>query len=311
MPLDPQAKAFLDGLKAANAPAFHQLPVPKARAGYLRTVPLAGKPEEVARVENRTIRGPGGELPVRIYWPAGDGPFPLFVFFHGGGWVIGNLDSHDPLARSLTNRAGCVTVAVDYRLAPEHPFPAAVDDCVAATEWAAANADALNADASRLAIGGDSAGGNLAAVVAQIACERGGPPIVFQVLIYPRTRHGIDTPSARDNASGYGLSQDDAAWFQGHYLPNAADAGDPKASPLEAADLSGLPPAFVVTAEYDLLRDEGELYAERLRQAGVPAEVKRYDGMIHGFLQLGGIMDQGRQGVDDAGAALRAALHGR
>jgi len=269
---------------------------------------LAGPGEPVHHVEDREVPGPAGAIPARLYRPAADGPLPLLVYFHGGGWVLGGLASHDSVCRSLANGAGCAVLAIDYRLAPEHRFPAAVDDCYAATEWAAANAATLGADPKRVAVGGDSAGGNLTAVVAQLARDRGAPSLRFQLLVYPATDAGYDTPSYHENATGYLLELDGMRWFYDHYLGGASDRSDPRASPLRTRDLRGLPPALVITAEFDPLRDEGERYAVRLREAGVPVTLHRYDGMIHGFFAMGSVLDQGKLSVAEAAAALRAAL---
>jgi acetyl esterase len=235
----------------------------------------------------------------------------LLVYFHGGGWVLGGIETHDGVCRELANAAGCVVVSVDYRLAPEHKFPAAVEDCYAATQWAAAHAGDLGADARRLAVGGDSAGGNLAAVVSQMAPDRGGPPIVFELLVYPVTTAAFDTPSYRDNAEGYLLTAGDMRWFWNHYLNGPADADNPYASPLRATRLAGLPPALVITAEFDPLRDEGEQYAQRLEEAGVPTRLIRYDGMIHGFFGMSHMMDKAKAAVREAGANLRLAFSRR
>jgi acetyl esterase len=247
-------------------------------------------------------------MPVRLYTPPGRGPFPVLVYFHGGGWVIGNIAAYDPTCRALTNAAGCVVVSVEYRLAPEHKFPAAPEDCYAALQWVATNAAAINGEPARLAIGGDSAGGNLTAVVAQMARDRGGPPLVYQVLVYPVTDYNYNTASYRENADGYLLTRDAMGWFWNHYLRSQADGSNPLASPLRAPNLRGLPPALVLTAEFDPLRDEGEAYAARLQETGVPVTLKRYDGMIHGFFSLGTVLDQGKQAMADAAAALRGAF---
>jgi acetyl esterase len=227
------------------------------------------------------------------------------VFFHGGGWVLGDLESHDGLCRMLTNQAGSITVSVDYRLAPEAKFPAAAEDCYAATKWAAANASAIGADASCVAIAGDSAGGNLAAVVALIARDRGGPALAFQLLVYPAIDPASDAPSQKENAQGYLLTNADMIWFWGHYLGGAQDAANPYANPLKAKWLGGLPPAMVITAGFDPLRDEGEDYAAALKKAGVPTLLKRYDGAIHGF--FGPAYEIGKAAVAEACAALREA----
>jgi acetyl esterase len=308
MPLDPQIQAYLDQMAAMNMPPIHTMTPEQVRMGIAMQLAMESiEQEQVARVENRTIPGPAGEIPVRIYTPQGNGPFPALVFFHGGGWVICNLDTHDGICRSLANGAGCVVVSVDYRLAPEHKFPAAPEDCYAATQWVAKNAAELNVEASNIAIGGDSAGGNLTAVVAQMARDRGGPHLVFQLLIYPATDFRMNTPSIEENATGYFLTKDDMIWFTNHYLNSEEDKTNPLASPLLARDLSGLPPALIITAQYDPLRDEGELYGQKLREAGVPVTVSRYEGVIHGF--FGSIpSDKGKQAEAEASAALRVAF---
>ena len=305
MPLNPQAQQVLEimaamGLELGGEPA-------DVRARMAEFPRPEG--EEVGSVEDRTIPGPAGEIPVRIYTPrdAPGGPLPAIVWFHGGGWVIGNLDSADYACRMVTNASGCKLISVDYRLAPEHKFPAAADDCFAATQWVAANAASIGVDGARIAVGGDSAGGNLAAVVSQLAKVAGGPTILYQVLIYPVTDHGVDTASYADNAEGYLLTRDSMVWFWGHYLNSEADGADLKASPLRAADLAGLPPALVVTAEFDPLRDEGEAYAKRLKEAGVPVTQIRYEGQIHGFFANAAI-DDGREAAHRAGLAVREAL---
>ncbi|HEY8491534.1 MAG TPA: alpha/beta hydrolase [Dehalococcoidia bacterium] len=308
MALDPKVKAVLDMLAAAGAPPLNTLAPEEARrlmkAGRL----MPPQPDPVARVEDRTIPGPAGEIPVRVYTPAGSPPFPLVVFFHGGGWVICDLDTHDPVCRALANAAGAVVMSVDYRLAPEHRFPAAAEDAYAAVCWAGAHAAELGGDAARLAVAGDSAGGNLATVAALMVRDRGGPPLRFQALVYPVTDCNFETPSYRENAEGYMLTRDAMRWFWSHYAPGEADAASPYASPLRAPDLRGLPPALVITAEFDPLRDEGEAYARRLQEAGVPTVLTRYDGVIHGFFTMLDILDQARQAVDQVGAALRRAF---
>ena len=308
MPLDPQAQAFLEQLAASGAPPLHELSVAEARQVIVTLFGTTDNPEPVGAVEDRTIAGAAGEMPARIYTPPGRGPFPVLVYFHGGGWVIGNLEAYDPTCRALTNAAGCIVVAMEYRLAPEHKFPAAPEDCYAALQWVATHAAAIGGDPTRLAIGGDSAGGNLTAVVAQMVRDRGGPHLVYQLLVYPVTDYNFDTASYRENADGYLLTKDAMVWFWNHYLRSAADGSNLLASPLRAQNLRGLPPALILTAEFDPLRDEGEAYAARLREAGVPVTLKRYNGMIHGFFSLGAVFDQGKQAMAEAAAGLRAAL---
>ncbi|HVM96979.1 MAG TPA: alpha/beta hydrolase [Candidatus Acidoferrales bacterium] len=308
MPLDPQAKAFLDQIAAMGGPALNEVPVEIARTASDAMAQWAGPGPDVARVENRKIPGSNGDIPIRIYTPGTEAGYPVLVFFHGGGWVIGSLESHDAICRTLANQASCIVVSVDYRLAPEHKFPAAAEDSYTATRWVAAHAASFAGDPQRIAVGGDSAGGNLAAVVAQLAQQRGGPPLVLQLLVYPATDANRDTPSYHDNGDGYLLTRPMMDWFFDHYMTGDSDKADPRLSPLRAASLQGLPPALVITAEFDPLRDEGERYAERLRQAGVPVQLSRYDGMIHGFFGMSSMIDKAKLAVDEAASALRAAF---
>ncbi|MHB1416495.1 MAG: alpha/beta hydrolase [Chloroflexota bacterium] len=309
MPLDPQVRALLDQDIANGVLPNHKLSVAKARQVMLeRAKTLAGEPVPLARVKDRLIPGPAGEMPVRVYTPQGAGPFPVLVFFHGGGWVIGGADTHDHVCRGLAYQARVLVVSVEYRLAPEHKFPAAAEDAYAATRWVAENAASLNGDAGRMAVGGDSAGGNLTAVVSLMARDRQAPKLSFQLLLYPVVDHDFDTASYLQNAEGYRLWRADMIWFWKHYLSEEAQADNPYASPLRAPDLSGLPPALVITAEYDPLRDEGEAYAKRMEEAGVPVVLNRYDGMIHGFISQAIFLDEGKRALAQSAAALREAL---
>lgn len=310
MPLDPQVRVLLEQMATMEAPPRHTMQVEDVRNQILSTFStMSGEPEYVKHVEDRRIPGPEGSIPVRIYRPEGDGPLPILVYFHGGGWVICNLDTHDAACRKLANAAVCIVVSVDYRLAPEHKFPAAVDDCYAATQWVANHAESLYGDPTRIAVGGDSAGGNLAAAVSLMARDRNGPSLVYQLLIYPVTDHyTIHTPSYQENAEGYFLTQADMIWFWDHYLSSEEDRKHPHAVPLQAESLHGLPPALVITAEYDPLRDEGEMYARRLQEAGVPTLLKRYNGMIHGFFNMAAVLSQGQQGIADSAKLLREAF---
>jgi acetyl esterase len=308
MPLNAEAQALLGQMESSGVPPLHTMSVEQARQLIVQLLVPPGEREPVARVEDRQIPGPAGPIPLRVYTPRGAGPFPALVYFHGGGWVIGNLETHDATCRALANESGAVVVSVDYRLAPEHRFRAGVDDSDAATRWVADHAAEIGVDPGRIAVGGDSAGGNLAAVIALLARDRGGPPLRFQLLVYPVTDHRFDTPSYRENGDGYFLTKDAMVWFWNHYLAREADGLDPMASPLRAADFRGLPPALVITAEYDPLRDEGEAYAERLRKGGVPVTLTRYDGTIHGFFTMGFALSDGKRGIEEAAAALRAAL---
>lgn len=307
MPLDPQAQAFLDQMVAFGAQPLNTLSPEDARKAFDLLAELSElKPEPVAKVEDRLIPGPVGQIPIRVYTPQGTEPFPVLIFFHGGGFVLGSIKIYEELCRALTNGADCIVVSVDYRVAPEHKFPAAVEDCYAATKWVAGNAKAIGGDPTHIAVGGDSAGGNLAAVVSLMARDQGTSPLVYQLLVYPTTSFALDTPSCQENADGYFLTRDDMVWFRNLYLRSNADRDDPYASPLQAQDLRGLPSALVITAEFDPLRDEGEAYAARLREADVAVVCTRYNGMIHGFLSMP--FDQGKKGRQEVVAALRSAF---
>lgn len=307
MPLDPQAAALLEQIKAMGGPQLHELPVPMAREAMRAMTAFQAEGEAVASVVDRSAPGPHGEIPVRVYTPNGEPPFPGLVYFHGGGWVIGDLETHDQVCRALANGAGCVVVAVDYRLAPENKFPAAAEDCYAATQWVARNAAASGIDPTRIAVAGDSAGGNLATVVSLMARDRKGPGLVLQLLVYPVTDSSLDTPSYSENAQGYLLTREAMQWFWNHYVRDTADRENPYAAPLRAQQLAGLPPALVITAEFDPLRDEGEAYGARLREAGVPTQVTRYDGMIHGFFGMTMLLDKAKTAMNEAVTALRQA----
>jgi len=305
MSIDPQVRVFLDELESLGAPPLHTLTPEQARPVVVEDSAKLGKPEPVGKVEDRTLPGPLGEIPIRIYTPHGPGPFPTLVYYHGGGWVVCDIETHDRLCSSITNAANCIVVSVDYRLAPEHKYPAAVDVAYAAAEWVFVHVETLGGDAGRIALGGDSAGGNLAAVVPMMARDRGAFRPGLQVLIYPVTDFNLDTPSYHNNAEGFMLTREDMRWFWGHYLTRDEQGAEPYASPLRAEDLSRLPPALVITAEYDVLLDEGEAYAARLREAGVSVTLTRYDGMIHGFVRHTGQFDKARVAVDQIAAALR------
>ncbi len=285
MPLGQQEQAFIDQLAAGGGRGFHEMEVAEARQAILQLFQVEN-PEPVAKVEDRTIPTPNGDLPIRLYTPEGDGPLPVLVFFHGGGWVVGNLESHDATCRALANAAGCITLAVDYRLAPEHKFPAAPEDCYEATKWAVLNAAALGGDPQRVAVGGDSAGGNLAAAVALMSGDRGAPSLAYQLLLYPVTNHSFDTESCKQNGEDYLLTKDSMVWFWDHYLENDEAGNAPYASPLQAKYVNSPPPGLVITAEFDPLRDEGEAYGKRLQDAGADIKISRYDGTIHGFFSF-------------------------
>ncbi|MBI5289380.1 MAG: alpha/beta hydrolase [Chloroflexi bacterium] len=310
MPLDPIVKALLDQAAALNMPPFSELTPDQARAMFKETRTPVQALEPVDRIEDRAIPGPAGEIPVRVYAPKSSAPLPALVYYHGGGWVIGDLDTHDGLCRKLSNRARCVVVSVDYRLAPEHKFPAAAEDGYAAAAYVHDHAAEFAIDPARIAVGGDSAGGNIAAVTALMARDRGGPRIAYQLLIYPVTDYSFETASYRDNAEGYFLTTDSMRWFWAHYLPGQAEGANPYASPLRAPSLKGLPPALVITAEFDPLRDEGDAYAARLREAGVVLKHSQYPGMVHGFVGMHDLILQGRAAIDECAAVLREAFAG-
>jgi len=330
--LDPEIKPIVDLMEAAEGPPAHLVPVAQARAAHERESAVLGGPgEQVAEVRELEIAGPGGPIPVRVYRPLGEraagggesspgggaaftgesstggGALPVVTYLHGGGWVLGTLDAFDPVCRALANASGALIASVGYRLAPEHPFPAALDDARAAVRWVAARAGDLGADAVRLAIAGDSAGGNLAAVTARRLRDEGGPPLRFQALVYPVCDSALNTPSYRRNGSGFGLSAESMKRYWELYL-DGADGAHPDASPLRAADLSGLPPAFVLTVRHDVLCDEGEAYARALEQAGVPVTLSRYDGAVHGFFRWLAKAEVSRRAVAETGAALRSGL---
>ncbi len=304
MPLDSEARTLLDQMAAAGGTPVHLLALDEARQRFRQAfAALAGPPVPVAQIEGRIIPTPDGPLSVRLYQPDLPVPLPVLVWFHAGGWTLGDLETTDSLCRALASDAGCLVVSVDYRLAPEYPFPAAFDDAEAAVRAVAARAGEWGGDTKRLAVGGESAGGNLAAVTAIRLRATGGPPLIAQLLVCPVTDyHDPGTPSYTANAEGYFLTRASMKWFWGNYLPVGIAPTDPRVSPLHAPDLAGLPPALVVTAEYDPLRDEGEAYAVRLRAAGVPTLLRRYPGTIHCFLSMG-VLDRGRVGRGETAAA--------
>lgn len=310
MLLDPQARALMDLVAARGIPPTHRMTPDEARSlfrdrrGYTQPVPPA-----VAEVRELAVPGPGGPVRARLVRPAGlAAPAPVLVYFHGGGWTIGDLDTHDTLCRELAVQAGCLVVSVDYRLGPEHRFPAAVDDALAATRWVRDHAAELGADPARLAVGGDSAGGNLAAVVAIAARDAGDLPVAFQLLIYPATDMRATAASHVTCGQGYMLTADAIAYYRGHYIPDPAQWDDWRASPLRRPDLQGLPPALVLTAGFDPLRDEGRAYADRLSEAGNRAQYVCFERQIHGFITMGRVIDEANTAVALCAQALRRAL---
>lgn len=308
MPLAPEYQALLAQLAEQPAPKVTELSAAEGREMYRMMRPV-NETIEVGGVEDRAIPGPDGDIPIRVYTPTGDGPFGILVSFHGGGWVIGDLDTADSVCRGLASRANCIVVSVDYRLAPEHPYPAAAEDAYAATRWVADNATALGGS-GKLGVGGESAGGNLAAVVCQKARDENGPAIDFQLLAYPVTDHDMTRQSYAVNGEGYILERDSMTWFWDLYCPDPARRAEPTASPLRADSLTGLPPALVVTAEFDPLRDEGMAYAEALRAAGVPTESICFDGLVHDFFATAELLECSRQAFDRVTAIVKTALAG-
>jgi acetyl esterase len=312
VPLDPQARAVLERIARANLPPYPELGPAAVRELYRETRGrLGAAPPEVARVESVGAPGPAGAIPIRLYRPLGAGAgkrLPALVYFHGGGWTFGDLDTHDVVCRELANLARCAVASVDYRLAPEHKFPAAVEDAIAATGWVAREAAALGLDPERIAVGGDSAGGNLAAVVALAARDAGGPALALQLLVYPATDMAADTPSHREFADGYVLTRDAILWSRANYLRVPDDVADWRASPLRARDLSRLPAAYLVTCGFDPLRDEGRAYADRLRAAGVPVTYECFEGMVHGFITMGGVLAAAHHALYRCAQGLRQAF---
>ena len=304
MAIDPQAQLVLDLLEAVGFTFGGTDPA------ALRESMAAGNvasPIQLAEITDRSVPGPAGEIPVRIYRPSTEPGLPVVVFFHGGGWVVGDLESHDHGARAIASKAECVVVAVDYRLAPEHKFPAALDDCWAVTEWVATHADELGVDATRLAVAGDSAGGNLAAVVTNRSRTVDTVQIIHQALIYPVTDATCARPSMVENAEGYMLTADGMRWFNGHYANSEADFTDPRYSPL-FDELAGAAPAIVITAGFDPLRDQGIAYAEALGAAGVEVDHINYETMFHGFFTMDAAIDVATEAQDAVAAALRTAF---
>lgn len=309
MALNPQLKAYLDSLEALGAPPLHTVPIAAARKMYDKGAELTrGTPPEPAAIEAISLPGPEGMLDARVYRPSEKSGLPILVFFHGGGFTVGSLDSHDSVCRALCVEAHCLVLSVDYRLAPEHKYPAAVEDAWAATCWAVNNARTLGGDPDRVAVGGDSAGGNLAAVVCLMAREANDPQLSYQLLIYPGIDMTCSLPSHTAFADGYRLTRELITWFYQAYFSTDDDVTHWQASPINAHSLAGLPPAYILSAGYDPLQDENKSYAYKLEGAGVPVTYRHYDDMIHGFYTMPGALDRAREAISDSARALRAAF---
>jgi acetyl esterase len=309
--LDPLAKTFIDQMMALGRPKIWQMSVGEARRNAASVMKLFGAHDvPIGKVDNITMPGPGGDLRLRVYSPvaAGSESLPAMIFFHGGGFTIGDLDTHDGSCRLFTRESGCRVIAVDYRLGPEHKFPAAVDDAFAAVRWVEENASGLGIDANRIAVGGDSAGGNLSAVVCQLAKSDGGPKIAYQLLMFPMTQFGAAFASLRRFGAGFLLERQSLDWFTQNYLPDDVDINDPRISPLQSPDMSGLPPAYVMLAGCDPLHDEGLAYAEKLSATGVSVSVADYPGMVHSFVHMQAVLPQASEALSRAAKAMRQAL---
>lgn len=310
MKLDPKAKAIIDRAKAAGIPAWSSLsPVEGRRVYRARASLFGGEPTPMHFIEDRAFEGPATEVGIRIYHPTDESALPVLIYLHGGGWTLGDLDSHDELCRRLAVAAGCIVVSVDYRLSPEFPFPAPLDDCVAAIRWVADNADSFGGDSQRLAVGGDSAGGTMSAAACLRIRDEGGPRLALQLLIYPATRASFDTLSYFENATGRLLTRADMIWFWQNYLGDASPTS-PYACPDYADNLSCVPRALIITAGFDPLRDEGEIYGIKLRAAGVPVRMRRFPGMMHGFIALAADLEASRQGLQLTASELTDAWAG-
>jgi acetyl esterase len=310
MPLDPQIEGLIETFRKMRGKPVQEMTPEEARFAGWSWKYLMGEPEDVAQVTYHFVPGPSADLPARIYRPesAGDTAAPALIYFHGGGFVLGNIEICDPFSRALANRTGCVVISINYQKAPEHKFPIALEDCYAATQWVFKWAETLKLDPARIGVIGDSSGGNLAAAVALKARDENGPALVWQMLIYPALRGTSDSPSAHAYASGYTLERAGMEYFWSHYVRSADDSTNPLCAPLAAKSLTGLPPALIICAQYDPLLDDGRDYAARLQADGVDVKLSIYDGMSHGFLWMGGVVDRTSDALDEIAAGARAAF---
>lgn len=306
MPLDPQAKSILKALEALNEPPVTTVSPTISRVHFESRKRESGP--SVSKISDYLIPSANGDIPTRIYTPEGEGPFPILVWFHSGGWVLGNLNTTESECRNLTNLAECVVVSVDYRLAPESKFPAAVEDCYIATKWVSDHPALFNADVQRMAVGGASSGGNLAAVVALMSRDRNGPKLLHQLLVVPVTDYDFNTESYIQNEVGYGLTREAMAWYWKQYLNSEADSHNSYAVPIREKDLSGLPDATIITAEFDPLRDEAEAYAKRLEESGTKTTCTRYEGMIHGFFGMSESINKTKDAMNQAATELKISF---
>jgi len=310
MPIDPQTQKLLDAAKASGLPPVYWLQYPRARQRMFNAFIIKDTPIEVGKVEDVQIPCTWGKMMARIYTPAGTGPFPVVVFFHGGGWVLNSVETHDSVCRHITRMSECILVSVEYRLSPECKFPGPVDDAYSATQWVYDNAAKFNGIPDKLAVAGDSSGGNQAAVVTLLSRDRNGPPIKLQVLVYPVMDYFFPgTQSYIDVATGFSLSRDQMIWFWNHYLNPDDDVNNPYICPLRAETLSNLPPAVIFTAENDPLRDEGELYAKRLSEVGIDVSLTRYDGLMHGYIMQWRVLDKGMDSLKKISAEIKRRLY--
>jgi len=310
MAIDPQTQKLLDAAKASGLPPVHWLPYPQARQRMLSAFIIKDTPVEVGNVQDIKIPCSWGDMDARVYTPSGTGPFPIVVFFHGGGWVLNSVETHDSVCRHMTQLSECIFVSVEYRVSPESKFPGPIDDAYSATQWVYDNATKLNGIPDKLAVAGDSSGGNQATVVCLLSRDRNGPPIKLQVLIYPVTDYFFPgTLSYTEKATGFSLGRDQMMWFWNHYLNADDDVNNPYICPLRAESLANLPQAVILTAEHDPLRDEGEKYAEHLKEAGVDVDLTRFDGLMHGYIMQWRVLDKGMESLRKIGSEIKQRLY--